>query len=122
MSFREACKAKATICSSCSNLLDGQGKQVGQALQPFSGKRQDLLTLEDNMFSALQPALASSSAQPAVAFRPTENTTAYELYLKGRNTFTRGEMDPKNVQAAISYYDQATKSRSEFRFGLGWPG
>ena len=102
------------------NLLDAQGKPVGQALQPFSGKRQDLLTLEDNMFSALQPALAPSSAQPAVAFRPTENTTAYELYLKGRNTFTRGELDPKNVQAAIGYYDQATKA--DPNFALAWAG
>ena len=95
------------------NLLDSQGKQVGQALQPFSGKRQDLLTLEDNMFSALQPALSTSS-QPMVAFHPTENTAAYELYLKGRNTFTRGEMDPKNVQSAIGYYEQATKTDPNF--------
>ena len=102
------------------NLLDDQGKQVGQALQPFSGKRQDLLTLEDNMFSALQPALAPSSAQPAVAFRPTENTTAYELYLKGRNTFTRGELDPKNVQTAIGFYQQATKA--DPNFALAWAG
>lgn len=101
------------------NLLDAQGKPVGQTLQPFSGKRQDLLTLEDNMFSALQPAL-STSAQPTVAFHPTENTTAYELYLKGRNTFTRGELDPKNVQAAIGYYDQATKA--DPNFALAWAG
>ena len=102
------------------NLLDSQGKQVGQALKPFSGKRQDLLTLEDDMFNALQPALSPSSAQPTVAFRPTENTAAYELYLKGRNTFTRGELDPKNVQAAIGYYKQATKA--DPNFALAWAG
>ncbi len=101
------------------NLLDDQGKPVGQALQPFSGKRQDLLTLEDNMFSALQPALAPAS-QPTVAFRPTDNTSAYELYLKGRNTFTRGELDPKNVQTAIGFYQQATKA--DPNFALAWAG
>jgi eukaryotic-like serine/threonine-protein kinase len=101
------------------NLLDSQGKQVGKALQPFSGKRQDLLTLEDNMFDALQPALSTSS-QPTLAFHPTENTAAYELYLKGRNTFTRGELDPKNVQTAIGYYNQATKA--DPNFALAWAG
>ncbi len=101
------------------NLLDSQGKQVGKALQPFSGKRQDLLTLEDNMFSALQPVLSTSS-QPTVAFHPTENTAAYELYLKGRNTFTRGELDAKNVQTAIDYYNQATKA--DPNFALAWAG
>ncbi len=101
------------------NLLDSQGKQVGKALQPFSGKIQDLLTLEDNMFDALQPALSPSS-QLGVAFHPTENTAAYELYLKGRNTFTRGELDPKNVQTAIGYYNQATKA--DPNFALAWAG
>lgn len=101
------------------NLLDSQGKPVGKALQPFSGKRQDLLTLEDNMFDALQPELSTSS-QPTVAFHPTENTAAYELYLKGRNTFTRGELDPKNVQTAIGYYNQATKA--DPNFALAWAG
>ncbi|HLH08629.1 MAG TPA: protein kinase [Terriglobales bacterium] len=101
------------------NVLDDKGNPVGKALQPFSGKKQDLLTLEDDMFNALQPGL-SSSAQPVVAFRPTENMNAYELYLKGRNTFLRGELDPKNVQAAIGYYEQATAA--DPNFALAWAG
>ena len=103
------------------NVLDDQGKTVGENLQPFSGQRQDLLTLEDNMYKSLIPALSLNSGTAlANTLHPTEDTAAYELYLKGRNTFTRGELDPKNVQTAIDLYSQAIKD--DPNFALAWAG
>jgi eukaryotic-like serine/threonine-protein kinase len=44
---------------------------------------------------------------------PTENLDAYQLYLRGRNAM-RGQQDPKNVQAAIEFYEQALQKDAGF--------
>jgi eukaryotic-like serine/threonine-protein kinase len=84
--------------------------------QEFPGVPQDLLTLEDEIYSALLGALKvfPSSTQMALAARhPTENLEAYDLYLKGQDAM-RGQQDPKNVEAALNYYDQALQKDPGF--------
>lgn len=84
--------------------------------QEFPGVPGDLLTLEDEIYSALLGALKvfPSNTQMALAARhPTENLEAYDLYLKGRDAM-RGQQDPKRVEAAINYYDQALQKDSGF--------
>jgi serine/threonine protein kinase/tetratricopeptide (TPR) repeat protein len=88
-------------------LSDATGKQLWT--KEFSGVRQDLLTIEDQIYNELAAAL---ELKPSVdelarnALRPTENVDAYELYLKGRNIL-RGKRDVKRVQMAVDSYNQA---------------
>ena len=84
--------------------------------QEFPGVPGDLLTLEDEIYSRLLSALklTPSDEELALASRhPTENLAAYDLYLKGRDAM-RGQQDPKNVEEAINYYDQALQKDSGF--------
>jgi serine/threonine-protein kinase len=81
-----------------------------------SGVTQDLLTLEDQMSSKLVAALElkpSASELGRGAAHPTENTEAYDLYLKGRNTMRR-QHGPQDVQTAIDFYDSALKKDPSF--------
>ena len=98
-----------------ANLHDmASGKLVWS--QEFPGVPGDLLTLEDEIYSALLGALKlfPSNQELALATRhPTENLEAYDLYLKGRDAM-RGQQDPKNVEAAIDYYHEALQKDSGF--------
>jgi eukaryotic-like serine/threonine-protein kinase len=83
----------------------------GQRLltKEFSGMQQDLLTVEDQMYAELVKAVEakpSSESLARVSLHQTDNYSAYELYLKGRNAM-RGQLDVKNVQGAIDFYQQA---------------
>jgi tetratricopeptide (TPR) repeat protein len=51
--------------------------------------------------------------------RPTENIGAYDLYLKGRNLW-RGAQNAKDLQNAVSLFDQALKV--DPRFALAYAG
>ena len=82
----------------------------------FSGVPQDLLTLEDNIYTQLVAALElkpSSSEVAALSVHPTENVEAYDLYLKGRENM-RQEQQVKKVQAAIDLYQKALAKDSGF--------
>jgi serine/threonine-protein kinase len=84
--------------------------------QEFSGVPKDLLTLEDQMYNGLLTAMElkpSGDELAKGAARPTENIEAYDLYLKGRNSM-RGFQDPRNVEAAIKFYEDALKKDSGF--------
>lgn len=84
--------------------------------QEFTGVTGDLLTLEDEIYSQLLGALRlfPSNQEIALAARhPTENLEAYDLYLKGRDAM-RGQQDPKNLEAAVKYYDQALQKDPGF--------
>jgi tetratricopeptide (TPR) repeat protein len=48
-----------------------------------------------------------------VSLHETENYSAYELYLKGRNAM-RGQLDATNVKAAIGFYEEAVKQDPSF--------
>jgi serine/threonine protein kinase/tetratricopeptide (TPR) repeat protein len=91
-----------------------EGKHIWT--QEFTGVQQDLLTLEDQIYTGLVDALAlkptneeSARATP----HPTENIEAYDLYLKGRSAI-RGQQDVKNIQSAIGFYESALKKDPNF--------
>lgn len=82
----------------------------------FSGVRQDLLTLEDQVFNALTDALLirqSNEEKARTTMRPTEDIAAYELYLKGR-TLLGGQRTEANLQKALHNFDQAIGRDPQF--------
>ena len=84
--------------------------------EEFSGMRQDLLTIEDQIFTKLGNALEMKQSTEELArttARPTEDIGAYELYLKSRNMM-RGKQDVKNIDTALSLFDQAIKRDPSF--------
>jgi len=77
--------------------------------EEFPGVPQDVLTLEDEIYTDLVRALnlkPSNEEMARASRRPTENEEAYDLYLKGRDAM-RAQQNVKNVQTAIDYYSQA---------------
>ena len=95
-------------------LSDASGKQLWT--KDFTGVRQDLLTIEDQIYNELATALELKPSDEELArnaLRPTENVAAYELYLKGRNIL-RGKRDVKRVQSAVDLYEQAIKKDASF--------
>jgi tetratricopeptide (TPR) repeat protein/TolB-like protein len=97
------------------NLMDvPDGKKLWS--QQFSGVAKDLLTIEDQISAQLIAALDlkfTSEEMARAGAHPTENIEAYDLYLKGRNSL-RGQQDLKNVETAISYFEQALKKDPGF--------
>jgi tetratricopeptide (TPR) repeat protein len=97
------------------NLEDvADGKRLWS--QEFNGVTGDLFTLEDQVYTQLVAALNVSPTNEEMAkaeARPTENVAAYDLYLRGRNAL-RNSQDPKNIQTALDYFDQALKKDSTF--------
>jgi serine/threonine protein kinase/Flp pilus assembly protein TadD len=90
---------------------DSSGKQLWT--KDFPGVRQDLLTIEDNIYNDLVTALELKPSNEAATAHPTENLAAYELYLKARNVM-RGKHDEKTVQSAIDLYDKAIQQDPSF--------
>jgi serine/threonine protein kinase/tetratricopeptide (TPR) repeat protein len=96
------------------SLSDSTGRQLWT--KDFTGVRQDLLTIEDQIYNELVTALELKPSDEELArnaLRPTENVEAYELYLKGRDIL-RGKRDVKRVQSALDLFDQATKKDAGF--------
>jgi serine/threonine protein kinase/tetratricopeptide (TPR) repeat protein/TolB-like protein len=96
------------------SLSDASGKQLWT--KDFPGVRQDLLTIEDQIYNELVTALELKPSDEELArnaLRPTENVAAYELYLKGRDML-RGKRDVKRVQSAVDLYQQAIKKDPGF--------
>src|SRR5437868_15471285 len=90
--------------------------------QNFTGVRQDLLTLEDQIFNKVVATLEIKQSNEELARstkRPTENIGAYELYLKGRNVW-RGAKTAEDLQKAMSLFDESIKLDS--RFALAYAG
>ncbi|HEY6293954.1 MAG TPA: tetratricopeptide repeat protein, partial [Terriglobia bacterium] len=82
----------------------------------FPGVPQDVLTLEDEIYTELVSALnlkPSNEEMARASRRPTENEEAYDLYLKGRDAM-RDQQNPKNVETAIDYYNQALQKDPGF--------
>jgi eukaryotic-like serine/threonine-protein kinase len=95
-------------------LTDASGKELWT--KDFPGVRQDLLTIEDQIYNELVTALELKPSDQELArnaLRPTENVGAYELYLKGRDIL-RGKRDLKRVQSAVDLYEQAIKKDAAF--------
>lgn len=100
---------KLRIVVNLENMVDNRL----QWSQEFSGVTGDLLTLEDQIYAKLTDVLQSKSQNTSAAAHPTENVAAYDLYLRGR-TALRNQQDPKNVQAAITLFDDAIKKDPGF--------
>jgi tetratricopeptide (TPR) repeat protein/class 3 adenylate cyclase len=84
--------------------------------EEFPGVLRELLSLEDRIYSKLVSALRLNPSDEETARagqHPTENSAAYDLYLKGRNAM-RSQQDPKNVEAAINYYNAALQKDPSF--------
>jgi serine/threonine protein kinase/tetratricopeptide (TPR) repeat protein len=95
-------------------LSDAQGRQLWT--KDFSGVRQDLLTIEDQIYNELVTALELKPSNEELArnaLRPTENVAAYELYLKGRDIL-RGKRDVKRMQSAVDLFQQAIQRDPSF--------
>jgi eukaryotic-like serine/threonine-protein kinase len=96
--------------------LDDAAKGQHLFTQAFSGVRQDLLTLEDQIYSKLVNAVTSKPTNESLArvsLHQTENFAAYELYLKGRAAM-RDQLNAESVKKAIGFYEQAVKTDSNF--------
>jgi serine/threonine-protein kinase len=87
----------------------------------FNGVVADLFTLQDQIYNELVSGLKVNPTNDEVATaeaRPTNNTAAYDFYLRGRNSL-RGH-DPKSIQAALDFFDQALKE--DPKFALAYTG
>jgi tetratricopeptide (TPR) repeat protein/TolB-like protein len=103
-------------------LNDTANKNQNLLHQDFSGVRQDLLTLEDQIFNKLVSTLAIKQSNEEMlrsTARPTENIGAYEIYLKGRNLW-RGSQNANDLDKAIGLFNQAIKI--DPRFALAYAG
>lgn len=101
-------------------LSDAQGKQLWT--KDFSGVREDLLRIEDQIYNDVVTALDVKQTDQELArsaLRPTDNAGAYELYLKGRNIL-RGKRDVERVKSAAGLFEQAT--RKDPSFALAYSG
>jgi eukaryotic-like serine/threonine-protein kinase len=101
-------------------LSDSSGKQLWT--KDFSGVRQDLLSIEDQIYEDLLAAMnlkPSDEDRARNALHPTDNVDAYEQYLKGRDVL-HGKLDEKRVQTAIDDFNQAIKK--DDRFALAYSG
>ena len=88
----------------------------------FSGVPQDLLTLEDEIYSDLVEALNLKPSNEELArsgVHPTENTAAYDLYLKGRNAL-RGTQGVRDTQTGLKFLEDAL--RQDPNFALAYTG
>ena len=85
--------------------------------QQFSGLKQDLLTLQDQIYSGLLSALDLKLSNEELAKSTahlTEDIGAYSLYLKGRSLLRSGQRDEKNLKQALALFDGATSKDPSF--------
>ncbi len=90
--------------------------------QEFSGVTQDLLTLEDQIYTGLVQALELRPSDEEMAksgVHPTENVNAYDLYLKGRDAL-RGTQGTRDIESAVQFFERALQNDS--RFALAYTG
>lgn len=84
--------------------------------QEFSGVPQDLLTLEDQAYASLASALElkpTNEETARVSTHPTENVTAYDMYLQGR-TLLHGNHSPQDAQTAVRFFNSALNNDKNF--------
>jgi serine/threonine-protein kinase len=88
----------------------------------FTGTRDGLFVLQDQIYDALVSALGASapaSAPAAAAARPTSDIDAYDAYLKGRDAL-RSREKPEQLRAAVDLFEQAI--RQDPSFALAYAG
>jgi len=87
----------------------------------FDRKLTDVFGVESEIAKSIADALRaklSGSEQNAIAARPTENSQAHDLYLKGR--FFWNKRDTNDLQKALGYFQQATTA--DPNYALAWSG
>lgn len=85
--------------------------------QQFTGLKQDLLTLQDQVYTGLVTALDLKLSNEELAkstTRLTGNIGAYEMYLKGRSLLRNGQRDEKILKQALDLFDAATQKDANF--------
>jgi eukaryotic-like serine/threonine-protein kinase len=90
--------------------------------QEFSLLPADLLAVEDKVHAWLLRTLEvdqSSEERARTEAGSTEDIEAHDLYLQGRNAM-RGEADVKNMEAALTFFEQARTK--DPRFALAYAG
>jgi serine/threonine-protein kinase len=88
----------------------------------FTGTRDGLFTLQDQIYEGLVGALGASppaSAPAVAAARPTSDIDAYDAYLKGRDAL-RSREKPEQLEAAVDLFEQAI--RQDPSFALAYAG
>ena len=84
--------------------------------QSFSGLRQDILTIQDQIYQQLTSALnlkLSSEDLARAAAHPTEDVEAFGLYLSGRNLL-QGKRDQKTLTKALDSFQSAIDKDPNF--------
>ncbi len=74
----------------------------------FDRKLTDVFAVESEVATKIAETLQAKLTgfeQHAIAVRPTENSEAYQLYLKGR--YFRNKLTPEGFEKAIEYFQQA---------------
>ncbi len=90
--------------------------------EEFSGVPADLLIIEDKIYGKLAETLETNvlaGTFAAATAHPTDNVDAYDSYLRGRDAM-RGQMNTKNFQSAIDYFNTAL--RKDPKFALAYTG
>jgi len=85
--------------------------------QEFSGLKQDLLTMQDQIYAGLLTAFDLKLSNEEMAKSTghfTENVGAYALYLKGRSLLRSGQRDEKTLQQALDLFNGATVKDPSF--------
>lgn len=81
----------------------------------YDRKLNDIFAVESDIAKTIADTLQaklSGAEKNAIAKKPTENTEAYELYLKGRYFWNRRTAE--NLQEALSYFKQAVEKDSSY--------
>jgi tetratricopeptide (TPR) repeat protein len=99
--------------------LDDVSDKTGRRLwsKEFSGLKQDLLTLQDQVYDGVISALdlrLTTDERAKTTVHLTENLSAYELYLKGVSLLRNGQRDDKTLKEALDYFDAATQKDRNF--------
>jgi eukaryotic-like serine/threonine-protein kinase len=108
---------KIRIILNLENVADG--KRVWS--QQFDGVPADLFTLEDQIYAQIVSAMNVTPTNEETAkaeSRPTDNITAYDLYLRGRNSL-RGS-DSNSIKQSLDFFNEAIKA--DPKFALAYSG
>lgn len=85
-----------------------------RALTNLLGLQRELsIAIAEQIRQRLSPSIAAE-----IDHRQTQNPEAYELYLRGRNEWTR--FQPDSIPRALAYYEQAVAS--DPGYALAWAG
>jgi TolB-like protein/Tfp pilus assembly protein PilF len=121
-----------------ANILEGSVQRTAEAVRvnvqlirgatdthlwadTFDRKLTDIFAVESEISKSIAATLQaklSGSEQSAIAARPTENTEAYQLYLKGR--FFWNKRTGQNLNKAADYFNQAIAA--DRKYALAYVG